>query len=191
VIVRVWFSAAPRPGPASGICSGDLAVDNFFWLHRLQPDYRTWSEVTGGSAIEMHIYGPPELLEQPDAVLIARAVSDAGRAFPELRGSMLKAALQRNTVPHTLFGVGEPGEHLAVETPWTGVFACGDWIAHPAPALYLERAATTGIAAANAVLAQQGRETWPIRPHPEPEWLAAQVQRVMRSIRRRILRGRQ
>jgi isorenieratene synthase len=186
-IVRVWFAATPRPGPVSGICSGDFIVDNFFWLHQLQKEYRAWSEATGGSALEMHIYGPPELLAQPDAVLLARAVNDAGRAFPELRGHVIHSTLQRNPIPHTLFGVGEAGEHLGVETPWEALFACGDWVAHPTPALYLERATTTGIAAANAVLEQRGLHPWPLEPFPEPEWLVGKMQAGMRSLRRAVV----
>ncbi|HWQ13734.1 MAG TPA: FAD-dependent oxidoreductase [Roseiflexaceae bacterium] len=185
-IFRLWFEGQPRPGPDSGIIGGDFVMDNFFWLHRLQPEYAAWSAATGGSAVEMHIYGPPEVLARPDAALLALVVTDAARAFPELRGALLHAVVQHNEPAHTLFAVGEPGEHLGVETPWPEVFACGDWVYHPAPALFLERAATTAIAAANGVLASLGREPWPLLAHPQPEWLAARVAAGMRRVRRAV-----
>lgn len=187
-IFRLWFERQPRPGPDSGIVGGDFVVDNFFWLHRLQPEYAAWAEATGGGAVEMHIYGPPEVLAQPDAALLARAITDAQRAFPELRGTLLHAVLQRNPPAHTLLAIGEPGEHLAVETPWQGLHACGDWVYHPAPALFLERAATTGLAAANLALRAAGREPWPLLPHPQPEWLAGRVAAGMLRVRRAVLR---
>jgi len=185
-IFRLWFATQPQRGPVSGITGGDFVVDNFFWLHRMQPDYAAWAAVSGGSALEMHIYGPPETLEQPDAVLLARAITDAGRAFPELRGHLHHAVIQRNPATHTILALGEPGEHLAVATPWPGVYACGDWVYHPAPALFLERAATTGIAAANAALLDAGREPWPLLPHPAPEWLAGKVAGGMGRLRRAV-----
>jgi isorenieratene synthase len=187
-IFRIWYERKPKTPAITGILSGDFIVDNFFWMDAFQPEYAAWSAATGGGAVEMHIYGPPELLEQPDAVLLARAVQDAGRAFPD-GGKILHAQILRNTAVHTLFNVGEVDAHLGVETPWPGLVLCGDWVAHPIPALYLERAATTGIAAANAVLKIHGIEPWAIIPHPQPEPLAkligSSIQRLRRFIRRR------
>jgi isorenieratene synthase len=187
-IIRLWFKVKPKPIAEAGIYTGDFVMDNFFWLDRLQTAYAEWSRATGGSAIEMHIYGPPDLLAQPDASLLARVLIDTYRAFPELRGKLLHSLLLRNEASHTLFSVGEPGQHLGIETPWPGLFACGDWVYHPAPALYLERATTTGIAAANAVLSGLGQEPWPILPHPEPEWLAGKMERGLRRLRLAMLK---
>ncbi len=187
-IIRLWFKVKPKPIAEAGIFTGDFVMDNFFWLHRLQPAYMDWSRETGGSAIEMHIYDPPELLAQSDASLLAQVIVDTYRAFPELRGHLLHSILQHNEAVHTLFGVGEPGEHLGIETPWPGLFACGDWVYHPTPALYLERATVTGIAAANAVLTSLGLEPWFILPHPEPEWLAGKMEKGLRWLRLAMLR---
>ncbi|MFN8459605.1 MAG: FAD-dependent oxidoreductase [Anaerolineae bacterium] len=189
-IFRLWFKVKPKPIAEAGIFTGDFVMDNFFWLDRLQPAFSAWSQATGGSAIEMHIYGPPELLAQPDASLLAQVIVDIYRAFPELRGQLLHSVLQRNEAAHTLFSVGEPGRHLGIETPWAGLWACGDWVYHPAPALYLERAAATGIAAANAVLTSLELEPWPILPHPEPEWLAGKMEKGLRWARQTMLKRR-
>jgi isorenieratene synthase len=187
-IVRLWFGGRPRRDAASGILSGDFVADNFFWLDQLQPAYSQWAAATGGSAVELHVYGPPELVAQPDAALLARVVTDAGRAFPELRGRLLNSALQRNPPTHTLFGVGPPGEHLGVETPWPSLWACGDWVADPNPSMYLERAATTGLLAANALLRSRGLAPWPVLDHPRPEPLAGAMQSGLMSLRRRLRR---
>lgn len=187
-IIRLWFNIKPKPIAEAGIYTGDFVMDNFFWLDRLQPAYMEWSKQASGSAIEMHIYGPPELLNEPDATLLARVITDTYRAFPELRGQLLHSILQRNQATHTLFSVGEPDEHLGISTPWPGLFACGDWVYHPAPALYLERATTTGIAAANALLESLNMEPWPILPHPEPEWLAGKMSNGLYRIRQMMLK---
>jgi len=190
-ILRLWFSRQPKAALAeAGVFTGDFIADNFFWLHRIYNDYIAWSRVTGGSAIESHIYGPAELLEKPDAALLAQAIVDVGRAWPELKGHVIHSEITRNDPTHTLLDVGRPTEHLAVHTPWPHLFCCGDWVRDPNPALFLERASTTGIKAANAVLAERGLPPWPLLEHPEPEPLAAWIEQEMRAVRMALLRRR-
>ncbi len=206
-IVRLWFDRSPLTYAQAGIFSGEFVLDNYFWLDCLQESYIQWRKASGGSAIEAHIYGPPELLEEPDALLLARAIADVHSAFPELRGHLIHPFLRRNPATHTLFGLGPAERHLGIETPWPDVFCCGDWVRHPSPSFFLERACVTGIEAANAVLrsrqlpalrAEHPRhelgskaqdEAWPLLPGPPPERLAHLLERLMRT-GRRVLRRR-
>jgi isorenieratene synthase len=185
--IRLWFTRAPeRRGAEAGMFSGDFVLDNFFWLHRIYDDYIRWARSTGGSAIESHIYGPPELLAQPDAALLAQAITDVTRAWPELKGHVLHTAITRNEATHTLLHAGRPEEHLGVVTPWPGLFCCGDWVRDANPAMFMERACVTGIKAANAILDERELEPWPLLPAPRPEALAWAVEMDMRNIRERI-----
>ncbi|HMA37373.1 MAG TPA: FAD-dependent oxidoreductase [Chloroflexia bacterium] len=190
--IRLWWGRRPRRGAEAGLASGDFIVDNFFWLDRIQPAFAAWAAVTGGSAVEVQIYGPPDLLDQPEEVLLARAQLDVERAYPELRGSLIRGVAWRNPAVHTLFAVGTAAEHLGVMTPWPGLVACGDWLRHPVPAFFLERATVTALAAANAVLAAHDRAPWAILPPVAPEPLAQAVERGIRRLRRtlRAARGR-
>jgi isorenieratene synthase len=183
-VLRFWFNCEPRIRAEAGICTGDFTIDNFFWLDRIQPEFRLWRESTGGSAVEMHIYGPSETLAQPDAVLLARALLDVQRIWPEVRGSVLAQSIRRNPATHTLFGT--MGNSLGVETAWPGLTACGDWVRYPHPSLYMERAVVTGIAAANRVLAANELEQWPIRDPNRPELLARVMQSGLHRLRRRV-----
>ncbi len=191
-IVRLWFDQAPNGLHAeAGIFTGDFALDNFFWLHRIYGEYIRWGRATGGSAIEAHIYGPAELLAEPDAMLLARAIMDVGRAWTELKGHLIHSTLTRNEATHTLLHVGLPEEHLAVTTPWPRLYCCGDWVRDRNPAMFLERACVTGIKAANAVLGELGLEPWLLLPHLQPEALARRVEAAMRGVRRAMRpRGR-
>ena len=183
-VLRFWYDRLPDSKVEAGIFSGEMIVDNYFWLHRLQDQYIRWSKATGGSAIEVHIYGPPEVLEQADAVLLARAAADVQSAFPELRGHLLQQVLQRNEATHTLFGLGPADQHLGIVTPWSDLFCCGDWVRHPTPAFFLERACVTGIEAANAVLKSRALTLWPLLSYPKPEWPARLIEKLMHSGRR-------
>ncbi|MEK6222885.1 MAG: FAD-dependent oxidoreductase [Chloroflexota bacterium] len=182
-IIRIWYSDVPRNGAEAGIFSGEFALDNYFWLHRIFSPYKDWYLETGGSAIEAHIYGPPELLQEEDAGLLARAISDISAAYPELRGKRIDQSITRHPKTHTLFGVGPQGKHLGVETPWPDLYCCGDWVLDPFPALFLERACATGILAANNILDKMNKPAWDVIHPKPPEPFAQFIQSI-------IIRGR-
>ncbi len=179
---RIWFDAQPRDGAPGGMFTGDFAIDNFFWLHRLHAEFKEWGEA-GGSAIEVHFYAPDSVLDQSDQVLSVMATSEIQRAFPELRGHFVHAAIRRNGKTQTQFLV-PTRRSLWVDTPWENVLACGDWIGCDLPALWMERCVVTGMEAANRVLAANHADPFPILPPREPEPLAKRMGAVVRSGRR-------
>ena len=188
-IVRLWFDREPTGRAESGICSGDFTIDNFFWVHRIQRACAAWHAATGGALVEAHIYGPPAVLDQPDVAVLALAVSDVIHAYPELRGHMIHATVQRNPPTHTRFETGTDSRYLSVESPWPGISMCGDWLRYPHPALFLERACLTGIAAATRVSVTLGGEPCPLIPAQPPEPLAGAFQRGLRGVRRIVRRS--
>jgi len=190
-VIRLWFDREPRAGAEAGMLTGDLMPDNFFWLHRIQDPFVRWHRATGGSAVEVHIYGPPAVLAQPDAVLLAQTIADLQSVFPELRGHQIHHDLRRNQPVHTLLSVGPAGRHLGVETPWPGLVCCGDWVRHPSPAFFMERACVTGIEAANAVLRAYALPAWPLLDPLPPEPLAGWIESLMLRGRRSLRRRRQ
>ena len=179
-VIRLWFDVKPGKSPEAGIFTGDFTVHNYFWLDRLYDPYRRWAREVGGSAIEVHVYGPPEVLAQPDATLIAQAISDVQQAFPELRGHRVGQHLQRNAEVHTLPEVGAKDAWLGTVTPWKNLFCAGDWIRHPAPAFFLERACLTGIEAANAVLESHGLEKFALVEYLPAEPFVGWIEKLMR-----------
>jgi isorenieratene synthase len=183
--VRLWFSASPREGANAGMFTGDFLPDNFFWLHRLYDDFRAFHTETGGSAIELHLYANDDVLEQPENVLLIRCVDEIQRAFPELRGKYIYGVVRRNSRVHTAFRP-PTADSLHLRTPWSNFFACGDWVGYDSPALWMERAITTGIASANAVLESHQLEPYPVLQPPPPETLARGMGFLVRLFRRTI-----
>lgn len=164
-VVRLWFSKDANDTAPSGMFTGDFVPDNYFWLHRIHREFAQWGE-TGGSAIELHFYGDDALLNQPDKHFLIMGVNEVVRAFPELKGAYVHGSVRRNSKVHTSFEVMRE-DMLHVDTPWHNIHACGDWIGYDTPSLWMERATTTGIAAANAVLAAHNHPTYDIL-HPTP-----------------------
>jgi isorenieratene synthase len=181
-VIRLWFSVAPREGVQGGMLTGDFVPDNFFWLHRLYSDYRQWHNDTGGSAIEVHFYPDKKHANLPDANLLILATSEVQAAFPELRGAFVYGTVRRNSKVHSVFRVPDH-KSLHVVTPFENVFACGDWVGHDTPSLWMERATTTGIAAANEVLSQLGHEPYEVLYPPQAELLVRVIERGLRGIR--------
>ncbi len=184
-VIRLWFSKQPRKHPEAGIFSGDFVMHNFFWLDKIYDEYRKWSDETGGACIEVHVYGPEDVLKQTDAVLLATVLTDFYRAFPELKGHLIKPHVQRNAATHTLPALGARGTHLGVETPWENFFCAGDWVWLQNPSFFLERACVTGLEAANRVLSLCGKEKFDVQPYPPPEPLAAWIEAMMMRGRKR------
>lgn len=182
VVIRMWFNASPREGTVGGMFTGDFVPDNFFWLHRMASDHAAWHEATGGSSIEVHVYGSEDLLNLPDRNLLILAVDDIQRAFPELKGHFIHGEVQRNSRTHTQFRV-PTSNSLHVNTPWQNIYACGDWIGYPSPSLWMERATVTGIAAANHVLEAHELEPYPVLVPKHPERLASVLGLLVRGIR--------
>ncbi len=180
-VIRLWFDAKPHKTAEAGIFTGEFTVHNYFWLDRLYNPFRRWARETNGSALEVHVYGPPETLTEPDAVLLARAIKDVEQAFPELKGHRISQHLQRNPETHTLPAVGPKEKYLGIETPWENLFCAGDWVRHPAPSFFLERACMTGIEAANAVLAGRGLERFPLVPYLPAEPFVAWIEKLMKK----------
>ncbi|MFN8411700.1 MAG: FAD-dependent oxidoreductase [Anaerolineales bacterium] len=184
-VIRLWFDQPPRNMPEAGMFSGDFVMHNFFWLDRIYSHYRKWSEETGGACLEVHVYGPPAVLAQNDVLLITNVLTDVFRALPELKGHVIGQMLQRNAATHTLPTLGSAESHMGIETKWENLFCAGDWVRHPTPAFFLERACVTGIEAANRVLSACGLETWETEYYPPPEPMAAWVEKLMQSGRAR------
>ncbi len=166
--VRLWFSASPHEGTQGGMMTGDFVPDNFFWLHRLYDDAREWHTSTGGSVIELHFYAPKAWVHLPDFAFLTHATAEVYRAFPELKNSFVYGAVRRNSQTHTRFRV-PTNDSLFVKTPFEGLFACGDWVGYESPSLWMERAVTTGIAAANEVLLSVGQAPYEVRQPAPPE----------------------
>ncbi len=184
VVVRFWFSVLPVITAEAGVLSGDFSADNFFWLQNFHDGAYLWHRATGGSAIELHVYGPPALLARDDADILRLTLGDVERLYPDVRGTCVQHMLRRNPPVHTLYRTGTGEGNLAVVAPWAGIVCCGDWIRHDTPSLFLERACITGIAAANVVLAERGLEPYVIQREQAPEGVAHWLERILYFVRR-------
>ncbi|MFI2209386.1 FAD-dependent oxidoreductase [Streptomyces sp. NPDC020141] len=155
LVSRVWLDrpvAADRPGFLG--TSGYGPLDNVSVLERWEGESARWAARTGGSVVELHAYAV-----DPAADRIAeqrRLQDELRRVYPETARARVVDQRHEWRADCPLFPVGGHRDRPGVRTPDPAVMLAGDLVGSRLPVALMERAATTGFLAANALLARWG-----------------------------------
>jgi isorenieratene synthase len=180
-VARYWLDGDVRPERAQFTSIADPGVlDSVTLYHRFEAGARSWHERTGGSVLELHAYACPAGVAP--AGLGEAMLAELGQLWPETR--RLHRVDQHCHVGTDAAGfpVGGHASTPGVRTAVPGLTLAGDWVATPFPSALMERAAATGIGAANVILAAHGYRTEPVWSVPPRGILAG---RWAASMRRR------
>ncbi|WP_072805744.1 hydroxysqualene dehydroxylase [Rhodococcoides yunnanense] len=165
LVHRAWLDKPVNADRPAFIGTGGMPpIDNISVLERFEDEAFSWSQRTGGSVVELHAYAATESEDVTREQLIARM----HQIYPETRAAAVVAERSewRNDCP--MFGLGHFASRPTVRTPEPGLVLAGDGIRIDLPVALMERAATTGLSAANTLLAGWGVaghdiETVPVR----------------------------
>lgn len=153
VVYRLWLDRAVNvERPAFLGTGGRPPLDNISVLERYEAEAAEWASRTRGSVVELHAYAATE---PPDAIpgLLLKRLHEI---YPETESATVidERVLCRDDCPSFTPGAfaGRPG--VGTPVPWLAL--AGDGIRIDLPVALMERAATTGWAAANALLANFG-----------------------------------
>ncbi|MFB1294998.1 FAD-dependent oxidoreductase [Mycobacterium sp. pW049] len=153
VVQRLWLDRPVRSDRPAFLGTGGLPpLDNISVLDRYEREASEWARRTGGSVVELHAYSVPE--HTPD--LRADMLERLRELYPETAAASIVAekTLTRDDCPR--LAPGDFATRPVVRTPTPGLTLAGDGIRIDLPVALMERAATTGIAAANAQLDRFG-----------------------------------
>jgi isorenieratene synthase len=169
---RLWLDRPLRPGRAAFAgTTGIGRLDNISLYHLFEDESRQWAERTGGSVVELHAYA----IEPTATEAEVRADLCAGmhHFYPETAAATVleERFLLRQDCP--AFSTGSYAERPGVATPFDGLALAGDCIRLPVPSALMERAATSGMLAANQLLALDGVQPEMIRSIPRHGLLTA------------------
>lgn len=142
--------------------SGYRLTDSITLYHRIQEDYIAWAERTGGSVVELHAYCYKEQEFPTQQALLATFQSELFEIVPELQEATL---LHKQLVNQKNFAGFPPGSFDNRPETTTGasnLLFAGDWVKMPFPCGLMERAVSSGLLAANAVLKKEGVQRRPI-----------------------------
>ncbi|MEU3526426.1 FAD-dependent oxidoreductase [Streptomyces sp. NPDC038707] len=157
LVTRLWLDrpvAPDRPGFLG--TSGFGPLDNISVLERYEDEAARWSARTGGSVVELHAYAvPPGAARDVEQ---KRLLGQLRRVYPETGPATVLDARHEWHEDCPLFPVGGYGDRPTVRTPHPGLVVAGDLVRTGLPVALMERAATSGFLAANALL-----ERWGVR----------------------------
>jgi isorenieratene synthase len=155
LVSRLWLDRPVAPGrPGFLGTSGYGRLDNISVLERWEGEAARWARRTGGSVVELHGYAMPPGADR--AAEQARLLGELHRVYPETRDAAVLDSHHEWRADCPLFPVGGWPGRPAVATPDPRVVLAGDAVRTPFPTALMERAATTGFLAANALLARWG-----------------------------------
>ncbi|MFJ2697033.1 FAD-dependent oxidoreductase [Streptomyces rochei] len=157
LVSRLWLDrpvASGRPGFLG--TSGYGSLDNVSVLSRWEGEAARWAARSGGSVVELHAYAVPATAVRE--VEEKRLVDQLHQVYPETRRARVVAARHEWRQDCPLFTVGGYRDRPTVRTPDPSVVVAGDLVRTDLPVALMERAATSGFLAANALL-----ERWGVR----------------------------
>jgi isorenieratene synthase len=156
LVSRYWLDRPVRPyRPAFLGTAGYPTLDNVSVLERYEDEAREWSRRTGGSVVELHAYALEEGCDPGHER--DRLWDQAGAVYPELRGARAVDSRHELRADCPLFAPGGHRDRCGVTTSDPFVAVAGDHVRTDLPVALMERAATSGLLAANALLSRWGR----------------------------------
>ncbi|MFF3214228.1 FAD-dependent oxidoreductase [Streptomyces sp. NPDC002886] len=157
LVSRLWLDR-PVAGDRQGFLgtSGFDGLDNVSVLDRWEGEAHRWALRTGGSVVETHAYAV-DPAEQRTSVE-ERLVERLHEVYPETTRARIVDARHVWRADCPLFTVGGYQNRPGVRTGDPRVVVAGDLVRTGLPVALMERAATSGFLAANALL-----ERWDVR----------------------------
>ncbi|GAA2815842.1 FAD-dependent oxidoreductase [Crossiella cryophila] len=163
-VLRLWLDRPVRADRAGFLgTAGFGPLDNISVLDRYEHQARDWAARRDGSVVELHAYALPV-----DAVLgdvRAELLAQLGKVYPETVDARIVDERFEIRSDCPLFLPGTYQDRLEVRTPEDYLVVAGDHVRTGLPVALMERAATAGFQAANALLGNwdvQGRTLWTV-----------------------------
>ena len=148
-VTRLWLDRPVGPDrPVFSAVSGEDTLDSVTVYSRLEGESARWAARTGGEVVELHSYACSE----PDAAT-ARMREQLAALWPETASAQVVDLVERSEATAPAFPPGSAGSRPGVRTDAPGIRVAGDFVDSPHPSGLMERAAMTGVLAANDVLA--------------------------------------
>ncbi|MEE6259155.1 FAD-dependent oxidoreductase [Plantactinospora sonchi] len=161
-VARYWLGGDVAPDRAIfSSVSREQTLDSVTLYHRQETASRRWAAHTGGSVLELHAYACPDGVPAPE--LAERMRRELAGLWPEVATLPVRDLRARVERQAPAFRPGDHAERPGVVTDADGLWLAGDGIGTDVPSALLERAAVTGIQAANQILRRVGAPPEPVR----------------------------
>lgn len=158
LVYRVWLDRPVARHRPAFLATGDLPpLDNISVVNRYEQQAGAWAAGRNGAVLELHAYAlPRQRTPAQDRDIRARLLARMNDLYPETTAARIVGEHLQWHADCPLFGVGDHAHRPTVGTPHDHLVLAGDGIRIDLPVALMERAATTGWAAANSLLARWG-----------------------------------
>ena len=158
---RLWLDKPSKAGRAPFVGTTGLGLlDNISLYHLFEDESRDWARERGGSVVELHAYALPE--GTSEATMRSDMLATLHLLYPETRDARIleERLIVRQDCP--AFRPGTARTRPRVVTPEPGLVLAGDFVHTEFPTALMERAAATGMLAANHLLHGWGAAEEPL-----------------------------
>jgi isorenieratene synthase len=161
-VTRLWADRDCHPHRAAfNAVTRETTLDSVTVYHRVERQAQRWATRSGGAVLELHAYACDDNLDASAAA--ARMRAELAALWPETAALTVIDQHTRVEANAPAFGVGSDRMRPGVVTEAPGLLLAGDWVRLPFPTALMERAAASGVLAADQVLADLGAALEPIR----------------------------
>jgi isorenieratene synthase len=126
-------------------------LDNVSLYERFQDESAAWAQAHGGSVVELHAYALPDPIDE--VALRADLLAGLHAFYPEARDARILDQHFSIRADCPAFAPGTYPNRPEPETELAGLTLAGDFTRLPFPCALMERAAASGLLAANTLLA--------------------------------------
>ncbi|MGI5122468.1 FAD-dependent oxidoreductase [Marinactinospora thermotolerans] len=156
LVSRLWLDRPVRAErPAFLGTGGYPTLDNVSVLERYEDEARSWAARTGGSVVELHAYALAEGCDEREER--ARLLAQLHEVYPETADAEVVDERHELRADCPLFPPGDFPDRPRITTPDPHLVLAGDHVRVDLPMALMERAATSGVLAANTLLRGWGR----------------------------------
>ncbi len=160
-VARFWTDRPVDPDrPVFSGVSREPTLDSISVYSRMEDGARRWAGRTGGEVVELHAYAAPDGIGAEDAA--DRMWAELTALWPEVGGLRVLDRETRVGLDAPGFLPGSDATRPGVRTGEESLLLAGDWVRLPFASALMERAATTGVLAANDVLTRAGARAEPV-----------------------------
>lgn len=160
VVFRLFFDRPVEDGraPFTSV-AGHGALDSITIYDRFEGESRRFALRTGGSVVQLQAFGLDA--ERDDASVRTELKKTLCQLYPELAGADPLHEVYARNADGPSFAPGTGATRPRVATPYGNIALAGDHVKVPFPSALMERAASSGIMAANVLL-----DRWDVRGEP-------------------------
>lgn len=167
-VARLWLDRDPfAPDlPVFVFLQRKRFLDSLTLVHRAEEESARWAEAHGGAVIELHCYAVDEDVAPSAEAIRDGMLDELHHYLPEARAAKVVYEHLQLRDDFTSYEVGQDAHRPGTVTEIPGLTLAGDWVRLPVPVMLMEAACTSGLMAANTILAELGLRPEPIESVP-------------------------